>query len=46
VQKVPNRDTDNGIYDQYKGDLFDEKFKGGLRGSPFINSYISADIKS
>jgi hypothetical protein len=46
MQKAPYRNPENASCDQYKEDLLDEKIKGELRGSPLINSYISADITS
>jgi hypothetical protein len=50
VQKVPYCNPKNGICDQNKGNLLGDiqrqKVKGGLRGSPLLNSYIGTEITS
>jgi hypothetical protein len=46
MHKVPNGDSENAVCDQYKVDSLEEKVRGGLRGSPLINSYIRADLTS
>ncbi len=43
---MPHSTTENAVCDQYKVDVLEEEAKGGLRDSPLINSYISADITS